>query len=174
MKRVGLLLVVLILLVTACGPSPKARTDDFAHYLPVEIGDWKLDDGETVELVSSTITSKGHMTLVYEGPDDALAYIVIDVYPSDDAAEVASTARIRELRLLGMEFDADRVPQQATAQMTQTERNRIALLDEDSIVVEIDVIAAADAEEPVSEDAFSELLTIVRNAYEKIASGGGE
>jgi hypothetical protein len=172
MKRVGLLLVVLILLVAACGPSPKARTQEFSNYLPEEIGDWKRDDGETVELVSSTITSEGHMTLQYEGPDDAWAYIVIEVHPTTDSAEVAVTSRVRELRLMGLEFEDNRVPQQVTAQVTQNDRFRLALFEEDGIVVEIDALAAADAEEPVSEEAFDELLSIVRNAYAKVGAGG--
>lgn len=172
MKRVSLLLVALILIVTACGPSPKARTKEFAGYLPVETGEWELDDGETVELVSSTITSEGHMTLQYEGPDDAWAYIVIEVHPSDDSAEVAATARVRELRLMGLEIEDNRVPQQVTAQVTQNDQTRIALLEDDGIVVEIDALAAVDAEEPVSAEAFEELLEIVRNAFAKVGAGG--
>lgn len=172
MKRVMLLLVLVVLIVTACGPSPKARTKEFSEYLPAETEDWELDDGETVELVSSTVTSKGHMTLLYEGPDDALAYIVIDVHPTDDAAEVAATARLRELQLMGMEIEDNRAPQEVTAQVTQNNQSRIALLEEDGIVVEIDAIGAVDAEEPVSEEVFEELLIIVRNAYSKVGAGG--
>lgn len=173
MKRArAIFLIALIALagavLTACGTSPRARADDFVKYLPAEMSDWERDDEETVRLLASTIANRGHVTMVYEGADDALAYIVVEAYPGADAAEVAYVTRERELRLDGLALDRDRAPQMATATVGQTALVRYALFQEETIVVEINAIAAAE-DAPVSDEAFDELLTMVRNAYAKIA-----
>lgn len=173
MKRASAILLIALIallsaLLTACGSSPRARADDFVTYLPAEVGDWERNDKETVKLLASTVASKGHVTMVYEGADDALAYIVVEAHPSVDAAKVALVTRERELRLDGLTLDRDRVPQKATATVGQTSLVRYALFQEETIVVEIDAIAAAE-DTPVSDEAFDELLTMVRNAYAKVA-----
>lgn len=170
-KRAAAVWAVLLILaaaLSACGTSPKDRADEFAKLLPEEFGQWKRDDGETVRLVSSTVTSMGHVAYTYEGPDDALAFVVIEAHPGADSAEVARASRIRELLLQELTLDRDRAPQQATAEVTQTGRVRIALFQEETVVVEIDALAA-EGEAPVSDDAFAELLDIVRQVYAKIA-----
>lgn len=174
MKRVTLYLFVLLIVVlsavlSGCGASPKARADEFVKYVPEEIGGWERDDKDTVKLLSSTVASKGHITMIYEGEDDALAYFVVEVHPSEDAAEVAITSRERELLLRGLVFDQDRAPQQATALVAQDGRARYALMQEGAIVVEINTLAADD-ETAVSDDMFAELLTVARNAYKKVLS----
>jgi len=172
-KRARIILLIALIallsaLLTACGSSPRARADDFVVYLPAEVGDWERDDGETVKLLASTVTNKGHVTMIYQGPDDAIAYVVIEAHPSVDAAEVALVTRERELRLDGVALDRDRAPQKATATVGQTPLVRYALFQEETLVVEIDAIAAAE-DTPVSDEAFDELLTMVRNAYAKVA-----
>lgn len=169
-KNLLLLIVLGALLVgalTACQGSPKSRADDFIAVIPEEFGEWEQDD--MVKLLTSTVSNKGHVTLTYQGPDDTVAYIVIDAHPSDDAAQVAATDRERELLLMGLELEANRAPQQVTAQVAVDGRFRYALMEESKIVVEINALAAPGAEEPVSEEAFEELLTVVRRAYEKVA-----
>ena len=153
-------------LIAGCSGSPRERTKEFAKYLPEEVGEWERNDDETVELLASTVTNKGHITLFYEGPDDAVAYIVIETHPSEDAAEVAITSRTRDLLMQGLTFDTDRKPPQASASVAQHGRARYALFQEEEIVVEIDVLAAEE-DTPVSDEAFNALLTAVRNAYEK-------
>jgi hypothetical protein len=172
MKRTTLILLVLIttlsvMALTGCGASPKARADEVAKYLPGNIGGWSRDDGETVKLLSSTVTSKGHVTMLYDGADEAIAYIVIEAQPSEDAAEVAMVTRERELRLQGLELDTNRQPQMATATVAQTDRVRYALFQEGQITVEIDTIAGSE-ETPVSDEAFDELLMIVRAALNRV------
>jgi len=168
----SVLFIALIVLVgaalAACKPSPKARADEFVRYLPGEVGDWEREDKDTVKLLSSTITNMGHVIMIYEGADDAIAYITVEAHPSIDSAELALTNRERELLLDGLELDKDRQPPKATALVAQRDRVRYALFQEDEVVVEINAIAADD-ENPVSDEAFDELLTIVRNAYEKLA-----
>ena len=172
MKRLSLLLLAVVLLA-ACGANPQSRTKEFAGYLPVEIGEWERNDDQTVELRSSTIASQGHVTYQYAGPDDALAYIVIEVFPSDDAAEVAAVSRERELLLTGVELEANRKPQMLTAQVGQSGRARYALLQDGPIVVEIDILAA-DEENPVSDEAFEPLLDAVRAVYQKVLASEEE
>lgn len=169
MKRIHVLLlaVLLVALLAGCGASPRERTKDFAQYLPMETGDWERNDDETVELLASTVTSKGHITMLYEGPDDALAYIVVEVHPSEDAAEVAFASRQRELLMQGLTFDRDRKPPQVMADVAQAGRARYALIQEAEYVVEIDALAASE-ETPISDEAFDLLLVMVRNAFEKV------
>jgi hypothetical protein len=168
-KRVSLMVlaVLVVALVASCGTSPRAYVKDFKKYLPPEVGDWTRDDKATVELLSSTITNKGHVTMLYNGPDDAIAYVVVEAHPGADAAEVAVTSRERELLMQGLTFEKDRKPPKATADVAQQGRVRYAFFQEEQIVVEIDVLAADEAT-PVSDDAFGDLLTMVRNAYAKV------
>lgn len=167
-RLIGLVMLVAVLGMAAasCSPSPKSRADDLISYMPEEIGDWELDD--TVKLLESTVSNKGHAILTYEGADDALAYVVIEVFPSEDAAEVAAADRERQWLLAGMVLDTDRAPGQATADVAQTERAWYALFQEVDIVIEVNALAA-DEEAPVGEEAFGDLLTMVRAALEKIA-----
>jgi hypothetical protein len=167
-KRASLVLFAALIaaLLAGCGGSPRSRAKDFARYLPAEVGEWQRNDDETVELLASTVTSKGHITMLYEGPDDAIAYVVVEVHPSEDAAEVAITSRLRDLQLQGLVFDRDRKPPLATASLAQEGRARYALLQEEEIAVEIDTLAV-DEETPVSDENFDALLTMVRNAYAK-------
>ncbi len=173
MSRAKLLLfaaVILAVALGACSPSPKARADEFVKYLPGTVGDWERQDNDTVKLLSSTVSSEGHVILSYEGPDGAMAYIVVASYPSADAADVAYTLRMRDLLMQGLVFDKDRAPRFATADVAQSGRVRYALFAENDMIIEIDVLAA-DVENPVSDDAFGDLLSIVRNALAKIDEG---
>ncbi|MBI5957194.1 MAG: hypothetical protein HY866_00565 [Chloroflexi bacterium] len=172
MKRLSFVLLVVLLVISsgvlsACTASPKARTDEFVKYLPGETASWERDDDATVQLVSSTVSSKGHVTLFYTGPDDATAYIVVETHGGVDAAEVALSDRMRDLLLRGLVFDKNRAPQKATADVAQQGPVRYALLQEEEIVVEINVLAADD-EHLVTDEVFDELLAIVRGAYEKV------
>lgn len=164
-----LFLAALAMLFAGCSPSPKSQAKEFVSFLPEEIGEWEQD--KRVELLNSTVTSEGHITLIYEGPDDALAYIVVEAHPTNDAADVAYTTRERELLMQGLEFEADRAPQQTTAQIAQALEGRAwyILMQEQAVVVEIDVLAAADAKTPVSEEMLADLLLFVRNAFDKTA-----
>jgi hypothetical protein len=168
-KRVSLvvLAVLVVALVAGCGTSPRSYVKEFKKYVPEQVGDWTRDDKATVELLASTITNKGHVTMLYEGPDGAIAYVVVEAHPSVDAAEVAITSRERDLLMQGLVFERDRKPPKATADVAQQGRARYALFQEDQIVVEIDVLAADEAT-PVSDEAFGDLLTMVRNAYDKV------
>lgn len=166
MKQTLLLLIVVVLTAAACGPSPRDRAKEFTEYLPAEYGEWEQLDDETVELLTSTVTSMGHVIMQYEGPNDALAYIVIEAHPSNDAADVAATNRLRELQLQGLVLDRNRAPQKATADVAQSDVARYALFNEDGIVVEIN--ALADEDGVIADDeVFEELLDIVRNAYDR-------
>jgi hypothetical protein len=172
-KRLSLFLLALLLLVmAACGPSPRARSSEFVKYLPAKIGDWKQDDKATVELLNSTVTSKGHVTLQYEGPDKAIGFIVVEAHPSEDAAQVAISDRQRELLMLGLTFSADRKAKNVTAQVAQNGAARYALLQDSEIMVEIDVLAAS-ADTPVSDEAFGQLLEAVRAAFAKESEKNG-
>ena len=161
MRRVSLLFLAVVLLLTACTASPKQRADEFEELLPATIGNWEQDDGETVKLLSNTVTNKGHVAFTYEGPDDAIAFIVVEAHPSEDAAEVAVASRMRELMLAGVEFSTDRKARYATADVAETDRIRYAFFQEADLVVEIDALAAEDAP-LVSEEDFVALLDIVR------------
>ncbi len=169
-KRMSVLFVIVLIALTACGPSPKKRSDEFGKYIPAEIGEWERKDNRTLTLGSSTVSNQGHITYEYEGPNDAIAYIVIDAYPSTNAAEIASNNRQRDLMMKELKLDADRAPKKVTAQLAQSESGmvRYALMQENEIVVEINVIAA-DGEDPISDEVFSPLVDTVRTAFAKVA-----
>lgn len=169
-RRLGFAALVLALaaIIAACSPSPKSQVSDFLKLMPEDIGEWEQDDKATVELRNSTITSQGHAALQYEGPNDEIAFVVIEAFPSEDSAQVAYATRERTLLLRGLEFESDRAPRQATAQITRDERVRYALLLEGVIMVEIDVLAP-DAETEISDEAFDELLSTVRAVYAHLA-----
>jgi uncharacterized Zn finger protein len=165
-KRVLFLLLLAAMLV-ACGNSPRERAKDFREQLPAEVGDWERSDRDTVELHTSTVTSEGHVLLVYEGDNDAIAYIEIRGHSSEEAAELADAERERDLLLDGIALETNAPPRQVSAKVAQTDRVWYALFQEDTITVEIDAIAA-EGEDPISEEAFNDLLTIVRNAYARV------
>lgn len=170
MKRatlVGGLALVALLLLASCSTSPKGQVSDFLSYVPKEIGEWELDEKATVELADSTVANQGHATLTYEGPDDALAFIVVEAFASEDAAEVAFAERERELLLSGLILDADRKGGQATARVAQEGRVRYALFLESTIMVEVDTLAAEEGA-PVSDEQFAELLDFVRAVYQHV------
>lgn len=163
----ALLVLIAVLVISACSPSPKSRVDDFVQLMPEEVGPWETDKDDVVQLGNNTVTSTGHATLIYEGPDDALAYVVIEAHPSEDAAEVAATRRERELLLQELTLDTDRDPVRANAEVTQAGRVRYALFHEETIIVEIDALAA-DGEDPVSDEDFGALIEIVRVIFEQV------
>jgi hypothetical protein len=168
-KRVSLwLLAVLVLaavVLPGCTGGPKERVDDFVAYLPDAIGPWTLAD--SVKLQANTVTSIGHVALTYTGPDGAIAFLVIESHPTGDAAEVALASRERELILDGLEFSKDREPQKATADVTAEGRVRYAFFHQDDLLVEIDALAAADAD-PVSDEDFGALMDIVREVLTRM------
>ena len=173
MKRARLLSLILVgailaLAVSACG-TPKDRAEKFLRYLPERTESWKLDARHSVKLLTSTVTSQGHAIQIYEGPHDLLAYVVVQVFPTDDAAEVAAADIERQWRLQGLLPEKNREQGFVTAKVAQTELVRYALFVDGDVVVEVDAIAP-DAETPVSEEAFAELLTMVRKAYDQVVT----
>ncbi len=173
MKRARLLTLILVgvvlaLALSACG-SPKDRAEKFLKYLPEKTDSWKLDARHSVRLLTSTVSSKGHAIQIYEGKGDRLAYVVVEVFPTEDAAEVAAADREREWRLQGLSVEKDRAQGQVTAKVAQSELVRYALFIDGDVVVEVNAIAP-DAETPISDEAFAELLTMVRNAYGQVVT----
>lgn len=171
MKRTSLmglaLLLLIVLALTACNPSPKELANDFVKYLPAEIGEWERVDKDTAKLLNNTVSSVGHIIMIYEGPDGARAYINVIAHPSEDAANVAAKDLEREWLLQGLVIDVDRATGQARALVAQTDRVRYALFQEVDVTVEINAIAA-DADNPVPDEAFGLLLDAVRVAYAKV------
>ncbi len=168
MKRLALLVLLLVpmLALAACGPSPRARADDFLKYVPEQVGDWERDPDEAVRLLDSTIASEGHAILTFAGADDALAYLSVQTFGGPDAAEVAFTDRMRELQLRGLIFDKNR-GEGYTAEVAQDGRARYAIFNEDVFVVEVNTLAAAE-DAPVPDEAFDPLLDVVRTAFKQV------
>ncbi len=171
MKRTSLLgltlLLMVVLVLTACSPSPKALADDIVKYIPAEIGAWEREDKDTAKLLNNTVSNIGHIIMLYEGPDDALAYIIVIAHPSEDAAELAAMDLEREWLLQGLSVNKNSSPPQASALVAQTDRVRYALFQEADVTVEINAIGE-DAETPVSDESFALLLDAVRAAYAQV------
>ncbi len=167
MKKVFLLFFGVIFLASACGASPRETAKDFASYLPLETTSWEQQDNRTIQLRQNTVTSMGHVTLEYEGPDDAIAWVTIEAHPSTDAADVAYGKRQRDLLMQGLEFEDSRAGTQVKAEIARKDRATWVLFISEDVVVEVDILSGS-ADELVSEDSLEELLQAVRNAYDKI------
>lgn len=100
--------LALLFFVAACGPSPKSKASDWAGRFPAEIGPFELDD-DRLELTLENPAPQGHVTLEYEGPDDLRLYISIDVFATEQTAEVELARWMRDWELGGVRFEDERV-----------------------------------------------------------------
>lgn len=97
----------LVVLLTACGASPKNKAKDWANLFPVEIGNFEQQE-DKLELTLENPSPNGHVTLIYENDDEILAYLRIDVYATETAAEVEWSQRFTQWELNGVRFQDDR------------------------------------------------------------------
>lgn len=173
MKRASLYLFAVLMLaivaLAACGPSPRERAKDFAKLMPDEIDGWTQIERGRVELTANTVSNTGHTTLQFNWPTErdpeVIAYVVIEAHPSEDAADVAYAARVRDFQLMGLTTESS--PQPQTDETHGTNGAAVyALLKADDVVVEIDAFPQ-DEGVVVDEDAFDELLSTVRQVYRK-------
>jgi hypothetical protein len=159
MRRLPIFVILAVLLLAACGPSPKAKANKYAERMPRAIGEFRQDNTR-VELTAEAVGNTGHVTLSYSQRETGAVYVVIDVYGTKSAADVAVARRERDLRLLGYTFEADRQPRALTAQVAELPQGRIAVLQNDEVVIEIEYIRHADAE--FNEASWQAFLDTVR------------
>ena len=130
MAKVKLLLVLILLalIVSACGGGPKADAKKLTDRFPVEVFTiveepedentpaeepirlWELSDDQT-QLSIETQTNYGYSTIVYEGDndlEDVKAYITVWVHANESAADVALEATLLDWQLQGVRFDSVR------------------------------------------------------------------
>ncbi len=163
MRRSYGLLMVLVLLVAACGGSPKAKAREFAERLPEQIGEFRQEDNR-VELTAEAIGSTGHVTVLYTQRNVAEVYIVIDTFGTKSAADVALARRQRDLRLMGYEFDINRRGS-PTAQIADLSQGRIAIFQRDDMLIEIQYIKLGDE---VDEDSWEFFINTIRAVDESL------
>lgn len=105
-RRAVWILLLLPMVIVACDSGPKAKARDWADRFPDEIASWELDD--EIELTAENQAGFGHITRTYEGADDTIAYLSIDVYATSTAADVALAQLIRQWELNGARFESQR------------------------------------------------------------------
>ncbi len=155
-----ILLAIVPLFIAACGSSPKSQANKFAERMPEEIGDFELEPDDRIELTAESIGSTGHVTLRYtNGSSDV--YVIIDVYGTEAAAEVAVERRYRDLRLLGYVFDADRAPRSLTAQIVDVPQGRVAIFERDEAIIELQYIKE-EVDDALDEPSWELFLEQIR------------
>lgn len=167
MRRAGMICILLLVLLPACRPDPKSQAAEWAKRFPEEAGDWEADD-DVLELTPENISNVGHVTLTYEGDEDSFAYISVDVYATETAAEVALAEKLRNWQLQGarfeeFEFEAERGTPlfNETIDIAAFPGGRLAYRQEKNTLFTLSVIPAEPSEVP--DEAFIPLLeTIVR------------
>lgn len=152
-------LLIALLFLSACGPSPKARANKYAERMPDVIGEFRREDAR-VELTAEAIGSTGHVTLLYAQRAVGELYVVIDVYGTESAANVAIARRERDFRLLGYTFDTDRQGRAMVARIAELPQGRIAIFQNDEVVIELEYIREPDAE--MDEASWEAFLTAIR------------
>ena len=166
--------LVIALLLAACGPSPKARANKYAERMPDVVGEFRKEDFR-VELTAEAIGSTGHVSLLYTQPAVGDLYVVIDTYGTESAANVAVARRERDFRLQGYTFDTDRQGRALVARIAELPQGRIAIFQNDEVVIELEYIREADAEmDEASWEAFLTAVRTVDSAVEGRSVGPAE
>lgn len=141
--------LILMILLAACGESPKAIADDWADRFPEEIGVWE-QDGDRLELTAENQGSSGHITLSYaydgEADIEALAYLSIDVFATETAANVELGKWMRSHELDGYRFVRERL-RGTPVDVTTTAGGYIAYFQSDETVITLQVAPAYEDED---------------------------
>ncbi|MBI5928907.1 MAG: hypothetical protein HY862_06340 [Chloroflexi bacterium] len=164
-----ILLIAITVFVAACG-GPKSQAKEFSKRMPERVGLFTLNEDKTLELSAESVGSTGHVTLTYEARNLAEVYIVIDVYGTESAADVAESRRERDLRLMGAVFETDRQPrykEYPAAQISNLPGGRVAIFRKDQIVIEVQYIPATLGS-AIADTNWLPFLEAVRNAGESL------
>jgi hypothetical protein len=156
MRRI-LLLTVLLLLVAACRPSPQSRADEWAGYFPEEVSEWEADRDDDLTLNPEDFAGMGHVTITYEGDDDALAYVTIEAYATDTAADIALNDTLKDWQLMGIQFDRSSPPG-PRYYTGATPGGTLILLQQNETVF---TLAFINGEEPIPEAEVEVLLELL-------------
>jgi hypothetical protein len=170
-KFFAVILFSIPLYLSACQGSPKAEAKKYADRMPDSMGVYRLEEDKTIELSNEAIGNTGHITLVYEANDIGEIDVVIESFGTESAAEVALAKRDRELRLMGMEFDSDRVPRYKIfprADVATMPNGRLAIFSHKTVVIEVQFIKA-DPEAEITDEDWDAVLTAIREVGEKVA-----
>jgi hypothetical protein len=163
MRRVhGFIIIFMVvpLVIGACGASPKSQANKFAERMPEEIGAFELEVDDRIELTAESIGSTGHITLHYTSSSGEV-YVVIDVYGTEAAAEVAVEGRYRDLRLLGYVFDTNRSPRALNAEIADLPQGRVAIFERDEAIIEVQYLKEA-REDDLDEASWELFLENIR------------
>lgn len=168
MRKLVFIIVLFPLLAAACINSSKQEARRYGERMPERIGVYSQED--IIELTDEAVSDKGHMTLVYEANNIGEVFIVIDIYGTEPAADVAVERRNRELRLMGLEIETDRVPRYSKfgrADVVQMPNGRLAMFSDRNIVIEVQFIKDnPDAE--ISHEDWEAFLTAVREVGDNL------
>lgn len=169
----GLIILILALSLSACGGGPKSAAKHYAERFPEKLGIFRFEDNRTVELTVESVDNVGHITLEYSHNAGAL-YIVIDTYSTESSTEVAYNRRMRDLQLMGVQFDSDRAVRYkvfSTIQTAEMPNGKLALFTKDTkqsnrtVIIEVQFIKD-DPESELTDEEWEEVLTTIRDVGE--------
>ncbi len=169
----GLIIIIFSLALSACGGGPKADAKHYAERFPDKIGIFRLEDNRTVELTVESVDNVGHITLEYSNSAGAL-YIVIDTFSTESSTEVAYSRRMRDLQLLGVQFERNQVVRYKmfkTIQTAEMPNGKLALFTKDTkqsnrtVIIEVEFIKDSPDSE-LTDEEWDEVLTTIRDVGE--------
>ncbi|KAB2905900.1 MAG: hypothetical protein F9K27_03975 [Anaerolineae bacterium] len=166
MRRTGFFLIFLLIMLAGCRPDPKSKANDWARRFPEEIGTWEADN-DRLELTPENASSFGHVTLTYEGDDDIFAYLSVDVYATETAANVALGEKVRGWQLQGARFETDRRGGERV-DIATFPGGTLAYMQSRDTVITLTIIPPDPAEVAIPQDEIEILIDtmveVVRNA----------
>lgn len=169
----GLIIIIFSLSLSACGGGPKADASRYAERFPDRLGIFRLEDNRTVELSVESVDNVGHITLEYSNSAGAL-YIVIDTFSTESSTDVAYSRRMRDLELLGVQFERNQVVRYKmfkTIQTAEMPNGKLALFTKDTkqsnrtVIIEVQFIKD-DPESELTDEEWEEVLTTIRDVGE--------
>jgi hypothetical protein len=155
--QVGLLLALAVI-VAACGSSPKNKARDWASLFPAEIGGFEQQE-DRLELTLENPSPNGHVTLIYENDDEVLAYLRVDVYATDTAADVEWSQRLTQWELSGVRFQDDRFDG-VRVDFATLEGGFLAFAQSRDAIFSLQLIPPVDEEAEATEGASPPLLAL--------------
>lgn len=131
--------LLLMMLLVACGANPKSKAADWANRFPAEIGDFETDRDDRLELTLENPSPIGHVILPYENGDEVKAYLTIEVYATETAADVEFSSQMRTWELQGVRFERERIDGEPM-DIAQTQGGYLAFFQWDETILTLAVI----------------------------------
>ncbi|MCB9436608.1 MAG: hypothetical protein H6673_06365 [Anaerolineales bacterium] len=169
MRRWMWILVLMTLVLAACGTSPKNRARQWAERFPEEVGSWELDTRNRTELSLENQSNYGYLTLIYEGQDDLRgtnAYLTIVSYATESAATVALEDEMLDWQVQGVRFETERLGRDRFDIAVMT-GGQLIIYHADETVLKLRIVPE-EAGSEISSEAITPLLELIADIAKNI------